>query len=102
MNIYVAKFDSQLTDEQLKNLFAPFGEVSSANVQIDGFTDKSRCFGYVEMPNEQQAKNAIAALNQTEVNGSQIKVEETELKDVRRGSYKVGNSGVNPYQFKKN
>jgi RNA recognition motif-containing protein len=102
MNIYVAKFDNQVTDEQLKNLFIPFGEVKSARVQMDNFTDKSRCFGYVEMPDEQQARNAIGALNQSDVNGCQIKVEESEVRDVKRGSYKVGNAGINPYQFKKN
>ena len=102
MNIYVAKFDSQLSDEQLKELFTPYGEVTSATVQIDNFTDQSRCFGYVEMPDADQAKKAIAALNLSEVNGAIIKVEESEVKEIKRGSYKVGNVEVNPYRFKKN
>jgi RNA recognition motif-containing protein len=102
MNIYVAKFDTQLNNEQLKNLFAPYGDVKSATVEMDVFTDRSRSFGYVEMPNEEEARAAIAALNQTEVNGCQLLVEVAEIKEVKRGSYKVGNGGVNPYQFKKN
>jgi RNA recognition motif-containing protein len=102
MNIYVSNFDSQLTDEKLKNLFTPYGEVLSATVEMDSFTDQSRCFGYVEMPDEKEAKTAIEALNQSEVNGRQIKVEERELKQVNKGSYKVGTVGVNPYRFKRN
>ena len=102
MNIYVAKFDNRLSDEQLKELFVPFGQVTSATVQMDSFTDQSRCFGYVEMPDEEQAKKAIAALNMSDVNGSVIKVEESEVKEIKKGSYKVGNMDVNPYRFKKN
>ena len=102
MNIYVANFDPQLKNEDLKNLFAPHGVVQSAEVVIDAFTDKSRGFGYVEMPVEEEARAAITALNQTEVNGRLIKVQEAEPRELRRGSYKVGNGGVNPYRFKKN
>src|SRR5438067_4044842 len=102
MNIYIANFDTQLKNEDLKNLFASHGEVQSAEVAMDVFTNKSRGFGYVEMPVEQEARAAIAALNQTEVNGHLLKVQEAEPREARRGSYKVGNGGVNPYRFRKN
>ena len=101
MNIYVANFSTQLQDDDLRKIFAPHGEVTSAEVAIDGFTEKSRGFGYVEMPDEQEARAAIAALNQKEVNGSVLQVKEAEPKDTRKGSYKVGNGGINPYRFRK-
>ncbi|HET7898563.1 MAG TPA: RNA-binding protein [Flavisolibacter sp.] len=101
MTIYVANFSTQLNNDDLKGLFTPYGEVASAEIAIDGFTDKSRGFGYVEMPAEQEARAAIAALNQKEVNGSLLQVQEAEPVERKRGSYKVGNGGVNPYRFRK-
>ncbi|HEX8313398.1 MAG TPA: RNA-binding protein, partial [Flavisolibacter sp.] len=68
----------------------------------DAFTDKSRGFGYVEMQDDQQAKTAIAALDKTEVNGRVITVQEAEPRESKKGSYKVGSGGINPYRFKKN
>jgi RNA recognition motif-containing protein len=102
MNIYISNLDTQWKDSDLKNLFAPYGEVVSAEISIDSFTEKSRGFGYVEMPNEDQAEKAIKALNDSEVSGQKITVQQAEPKDVRKGSYKVGNGAVNMYRFKKN
>jgi len=102
MNIYISNLDTQWKDSDLKNLFVPYGEVVSAEISIDSFTDKSRGFGYVEMPNEDQAEKAIKALNDSEVSGQKITVQQAEPKDVRKGSYKVGNGAVNMYRFKKN
>jgi RNA recognition motif-containing protein len=102
MNIYITQLDTQWKDMDLKNLFAPYGEVASAEISIDSFTDKSRGFGYVEMPNDEEAQKAIKALNETEVNGQKISVQQAEPKDVRKGSYKVGNGAVNMYRFRKN
>ena len=56
----------------------------------------------LEMPNEDQAKTAIAALNDSTVGGNQITVQEAEAKELKRGSYKVGGGTINPYRFKKN
>jgi RNA recognition motif-containing protein len=102
MNIYIARFDTEWKNKDLEDLFAPFGEVTSAVVEMDSFTDKSRGFGYVEMPDEEQARSAIAALNQTTVGSYQITVQEAEPKEIKRGSYKVGGGSINPYRFKKN
>lgn len=102
MNIYVAKFDTQMNDNELRDLFTPYGEVKAASIEMDVFTNKSRGFGYVEMPDENQAKAAIEGLDQTTHNGNVITVQQSEPKEVKRGSYKVGNGGVNPYRFKKN
>jgi RNA recognition motif-containing protein len=102
MNIYVANIDLQWKNEDLQNLFTAYGAVQSAEIAMDAFTDKSRGFGYVEMPNDEEGQAAIAALNQKEVNGRLINVQLAEPKETRRGSYKVGNGGINPYRFKKN
>jgi RNA recognition motif-containing protein len=102
MTIYVANFDLQIKDDELRDLFTTYGEVQSANVEMDVFTDKSRGFGYVEMPDEEQAKTAIAGLNDSTFKGRVITVQQAEPKEIRRGSYKVGDGGVNPYRFRKN
>ncbi|RYZ62158.1 MAG: RNA-binding protein, partial [Chitinophagaceae bacterium] len=60
MNIYVANFDTAWKDEDLRQLFTPYGEVASASVEMDVFTEKSRGFGYVDMPDEAAAQAAIA------------------------------------------
>jgi RNA recognition motif-containing protein len=102
MNIYIGNFGTQLKDEELKNLFTPHGEVTSVEIAMDVFTETSRGFGYVEMPVEDQARAAIAALNQSEMNGLRLQVQVAEPKEVKKGSYKVGDGGFNPYRFKKN
>src|SRR5687767_6266590 len=102
MNIYIANLHTALTDNDLNALFATYGQVSSATIAIDGFTDRSRGFGYVNMPDELQALAAIAALDQREIQGLSVTVKEAENKEVRKGSYKVGNPTVSGYKFRKN
>lgn len=101
MNIYIANLDTALTDIDLYNMFSPFGQVQSATIAMDGFTDKSRGFGYVNMLNEQEALAAIEALNKREIQGQVVTVREAENKEVHKGSYKVGNPAVKGYQFRK-
>lgn len=102
MNIYVANFDTKWTNEELKGLFSSYGTVDKALVMIDAFTDKSRGFGYVEMPDEAEANQAIAALHQTEVNALKLTVSKAEPVEERKGSYKVGSGGGQPFRFRKN
>ena len=102
MNIYISNLSSDIKDQQLKNLFTPFGEVVSAEVMNDLFTGESRGFGYVEMEDEIAAKNAISQLNNTELENYTITVQEAKPKEVHKGSYKVGNGAVNVYKFRKN
>lgn len=101
MNIYVANFDTQWTNENLKELFTPFGSVAKAQIMIDGFTERSRGFGHVEMPDEAEANQAINALNQSELNSRTLTVSKADPITERKGSYKVGNGGINPYRFRK-
>ena len=80
MNIYVGNLSWNLKDQDLSNLFATHGEVSSAKIVTDKFTNRSKGFGFVEMPNDDQAQAAIAALNGAEVDGRNIVVNESRPK----------------------
>lgn len=101
MNLYITNLRSAISNDELTELFSPFGEVKSAEIAIDGFTGQSRGFGYVEMENDDEARKAIEALNNTEVQELIITVQETPTKKEHKGSYKVGNSSVAGYRFKK-
>lgn len=80
MNIYVGNLSWNLKDQDLSNLFASHGEVVSAKIVTDKFTNRSKGFGFVEMANDDQAQAAIAALNGTEVDGRNIVVNESRPK----------------------
>ena len=69
MNIYISNLNFATKDESLRNLFAGYGDVSSANIITDRETGRSRGFGFVEMPDETQGRSAIDALNETEFEG---------------------------------
>lgn len=101
MNIHISNLHTQLKNEDLSNLFAKHGEVQSAEIAIDAFTDQPRGFGYVEMPQDEQAHAAILALDKTELSGQVIRVQQAEAKPSHKGSYKVGNGTVNVFRFKK-
>ena len=83
MNIYVGNLSYSMTDEDLRNLFAEFGEVASANVIMDKFSGQSKGFGFVEMSQEADAEAAIEALNEQDVKGRRIKVNEARPKGER-------------------
>lgn len=102
MNIIISNLDAQLKNEDLRTLFSVYGEVDTAEIAIDAFTDRPRGFAYVEMPQNEEARAAIAALNGSELAGQVITVKEAEPREIRKGSYKVGNGAVNVYRFKKN
>ncbi len=102
MNIYIANLDSEVTNDTLSGLFAPFGTVRSAEIAKDVFTGASRGFGYVDMEEDSDAEKAITALNQTVFHDLTITVQQAPTRTEHRGSYKVGNGAVNAYRFKKN
>ncbi|MBO9617588.1 MAG: RNA-binding protein [Niabella sp.] len=91
MNIYVGNLSWNLKDQDLQNLFAPYGEVTSAKIVSDKFTNRSKGFGFVEMATDEEAKAAIEALNGTEVDGRNIVVNESRPKE-------GGNSGGGGYK----
>lgn len=85
MNIYVGNLSFEVTDDDLRQLFSPYGEVESANVIKDRFSGESRGFGFVEMPAKKDADAAIAALNGTDVKGRTITVNEAKPKAPKSG-----------------
>ncbi|ELR68925.1 RNA-binding protein [Fulvivirga imtechensis AK7] len=80
MNIFVAKLNYRTTSEELQRQFEAFGEVSSAKVIFDRETQRSKGFGFVEMPDDDAAREAIKALNETEFDGRTIVVKEARPK----------------------
>lgn len=102
MNIYVSNLSFNVQDEDLREFFAEYGEVSSAKVITDKFTGKSRGFAFVEMPDDAAAQKAIAELDNGTVEGRNIRVMEAKPKEERParpsggGGYGGGNrSGGN-------
>jgi RNA recognition motif-containing protein len=74
MNIYVSNLSFAVQDEDLREFFAEYGEVSSAKVIMDKFTNRSKGFGFVEMPDDAAGQKAIAELDGGMVEGRAIKV----------------------------
>jgi RNA recognition motif-containing protein len=83
MNIYVSNLSFNVKDEDLKDFFTPYGEVTSAKVINDKFTGQSKGFGFVEMTDGTAAKKAITELDQASVEGRTIKVMEARPKEER-------------------
>lgn len=84
MNIYVGNLSYHTTDDSLREAFEAFGEVSSARVIMDRDTGRSRGFGFVEMPSNEEGQAAIAALDGRDLDGRAIKVNEARPKDEPR------------------
>ncbi len=96
MNIYVSNLSFNVQDEDLKEFFAPYGEVTSAKIITDRETGKSRGFGFVEMSDDEASRKAIKELDGGTVDGRTIKVMEAKPKEDRPrsngGGYNNGNS----------
>lgn len=80
MNIFVAKLSYQTSEETLKKLFEEFGEVESAKIIFDKLAGRSKGFGFVEMPNDDEALAAIDKLNDQVVDGRNIVVKKARPK----------------------
>ncbi len=83
MNIFVAKLSFDTDDDGLRDAFETYGSVDSAKVIMDKFTGKSKGFGFVEMPDQQEAITAIEKLNETELDGRTIVVKQAEERGTR-------------------
>ena len=83
MDIYVGNLPYQLTDVELDELFAEFGSVLNARVITDKYSGRSKGFGFVEMPNQEEAEEAIKQLDGKEVSGRNIKVNEAKPREDR-------------------
>ncbi len=78
MNIYVGNLSWSMTDDDLNNLFSQYGTVSSAKILKEKNTGRSKGFGFVEMEDEEAAKTAISTLNESEVQGRKLIVNESQ------------------------
>ncbi|MDL2314724.1 RNA-binding protein [Bacteroidales bacterium OttesenSCG-928-C19] len=81
MNIYISGLSYAINDADLQDLFAEYGEISSAKVITDRFSGKSRGFGFVEMPNQEDATKAIDGLHNAEYDGKVISVTEARPRE---------------------
>ncbi|MCK6618128.1 MAG: RNA-binding protein [Cyclobacteriaceae bacterium] len=91
MNIYVANIPFKATEAELKGLFEQFGEVSSAKIILDKFTNRSRGFGFVEMADNSSAQSAINQLNGADFMGKNLVVNEARPRtDAPRGNRSGG------------
>lgn len=78
MNIYVGNLPYTATEDDLRDAFAAFGEVSSVSIISDKFSGQSKGFGFVEMPRNAEADQAIKALNGSQLKGRSIKVNQAK------------------------
>ena len=91
MNIYIANLHSAIQDDDLRTLFERYGEVSSAKIINDRETGESRGFGFVEMPNDEEAKNAIETLNGATWEEKELVVKEARPRE-DKGGFRGGNN----------
>jgi RNA recognition motif-containing protein len=78
MNIYIGQLPYNVTEEELREMFLQYGEVSSLNLIMDKYSGQSKGFGFIEMPNNAEADQAIKGLNKTQMKGREIKVNQAE------------------------
>ena len=83
MNIYVGNLFYGMSEDELRDQFASYGEVSSVRIITDRETRRSKGFGFVDMPNDEEAKKAIEELNGKEVSGRTLRVNEARPREER-------------------
>jgi len=95
MNIYIGNLPFNMGEEELKEIFEEYGEVSSVKVVMDKLTGRSKGFGFVEMDDDSSANKAIEELNNAEVAGRNIKVNESKPREnnSRGGGDRRGGGG---------
>ena len=76
MNIYIGNLPYTISEDELRELFAAHGEVKSASIIMDRESGRSKGFGFVEMPDKAQGESAISALNESNVQGRNVRVNE--------------------------
>ena len=85
MNIYVGNLSNEVTEEDLKQAFETFGQVESANIIKDKYTNRSKGFGFVEMASKAEGQSAIDGLNGKELKGKALNVNEARPRTESRG-----------------
>lgn len=93
-NIFVGNLNFQTTQEDLRDVFSPYGAVEAVNIITDRDTGQARGFAFVEMANRSEAENAIAALNGSDLNGRAMNVNEARPKPQGGGGgFRSGSGG---------
>ncbi len=85
MNIYVGNLHYGLTEDDLKEVFAEYGDVESVKIITDKFSGRSKGFGFVDMPNDLDGQKAIDELNDTDLKGRNMKVNQAREKTENKG-----------------
>jgi RNA recognition motif-containing protein len=83
MNIYVGNLPYSVTDDDLRTAFTEFGEVSSAKIIMDRYSGRSKGFGFVEMGNDTEAEEAIKSLDNSEMQGRNLRVNQAKPRTER-------------------
>ncbi|HPB75311.1 MAG TPA: RNA-binding protein [Chromatiaceae bacterium] len=97
MNIYVGNLSYGVTEDELRNAFGAFGEISSVSLITDKFSGQSKGFGFVEMPNNAEADAAIKALNETPLKGRNMRVNQAKPRADRPPRSGGGGGGARRY-----
>ena len=92
MNIFIKNISFKVTEDDLRSIFSEYGEVKSVRIITDPVTRRSRGFGFVEMPNEDEAKSAIDSINGAELLGRVLTVNEAKPRENREGFNRSRNS----------
>ena len=85
MNIYVGNLSFEVSEDDLRQAFEAFGAVESASVVMDKFSGRSRGFGFIEMPTNDEATAAISGLDGSDLKGRNLKVNEARPRNDSRG-----------------
>ena len=85
MNIYVGNLHYGLTEDDLKEVFAEYGDVTSVKIITDKFSGRSKGFGFIDMPNDLDGQKAIDELNDTDLKGRNMKVNQAREKTENKG-----------------
>ena len=88
--IFVGNMSFQTSEDEIRTLFQPFGEVTSVSIPTDRDTGRARGFAFVEMASAAEATSAMSALNGKELNGRQLRVNEAQAKGERHGGFGGG------------
>ncbi len=95
MNIFVARLDYSTTSETVREVFSEFGEVSDVKIIMDKETGRSKGYGFVEMPNDDEGMNAINTLNGSEIDGREIVAKKSEPRENNNDRRGGGGGGFN-------
>lgn len=90
MRIFVGNLPRSFEEDKIKEVFSPHGEVTKVTIPRDRYTNAPRGFAFVDMPDDEEAKTAMEALNGTELEGRELRVEEARPPRESRGGYNRG------------